>query len=183
MGRTPSRIGLLVGPAFALAGCGGGGQATVPSSHAPTTIRVTSPAFASGAAIPRRFTCAGAGAAPPLRWSGVPARARALALTVEDPDAPGGTFVHWIVFDIPASARGLAGTTPPPGAHQARNSAGSTGWTPPCAPPGRPHHYLFTLYALDAPLSQPNGTNAAIVRAGIARAAVARGQLVGSFSR
>src|SRR4051794_32684757 len=184
MGRTGSRaslVGLLV-----LAGCGGGGggekvKGTPPS--APARMRLLSPEFADGGTVPRSDTCAGQGAVPSLHWTSPPAGARALALTVEDPDAPNGTFVHWIAFDLPPTLRAVAGGRPRLPGRQAANSAGATGWTPPCPPPGKPHRYVFTIYALPAPLNLRDGVDPAAARAAIARAAIARGQLTGRFGR
>jgi Raf kinase inhibitor-like YbhB/YbcL family protein len=198
MGRTPSSLALAAGVlALALGGCGGGGKSTstattpatstggpVPAPAPSGRMRLVSPAFAPGGAIPRRFTCAGGGAAPALRWSGVPRGTQALALVVEDLDVPNPPFVHWVLYDVPPTTEGLDGATPPPGAREARNGEGSTGWIPPCPPPGdRAHRYVFTLYALRAPLGiAPNGDPAA-ARAAIGRAAIDRGQVVGRFGR
>jgi len=107
---------------------------------------LSSPAFANGAGIPVEYTCKGRGLSPPLRWSGPPPRTRSFTLTVVDPDAPGGRFVHWRASGIPAAARGLrAGQHAPV---EGTNSAGGLGWTPPCPPAGPAHHYVFTLQAL-----------------------------------
>jgi Raf kinase inhibitor-like YbhB/YbcL family protein len=193
MGRTPSSLALAASVlALTLAGCGGGGgrsassaPSTASPSPAPTgSVRLVSPAFPPGGTIPRRFTCAGGGAAPALRWSGLPRGTQALALVVEDLDAPNPPFAHWVLYDIPPTTEGLDGATPPPGAREARNGESSTGWVPPCPPPGdRPHRYVFTLYALRAPLGlEPNG-DPAEARTAIARAAIDRGQLVGRFGR
>jgi hypothetical protein len=108
-------------------------------------LALTSPAFANGGAIPVRYTCDGAGASPPLRWTAPPAGTRSFSLTVVDPDAPGGHFVHWTASGIPASSRGLAA-----GGHAPReglNGAGGRGWTGPCPPSGT-HRYVFTLRAV-----------------------------------
>jgi len=111
-------------------------------------LALSSPAFASGGAIPVRYTCNGSGVSPPLRWTAPPAGTRSFRLTVVDPDAPGGRFVHWRASAIPAAARGLrAGEHAPV---EGSNSAGSRGWTPPCPPAGPAHHYVFTLQALDS---------------------------------
>jgi Raf kinase inhibitor-like YbhB/YbcL family protein len=178
---------LLALPALGLvvAGCGGGGHRVAgPPPSAPDRIALTSPAFKAGGTIPKRYSCDGANVSPPLRWRRVPGGARELALLVEDPDAPGGSFVHWVLFKIAPGLRGLAEGEVPNGARQATNSAGDSGWAGPCPPGGdRPHHYQFTLYALRAPLDQPNGAAADAVRRGIAAVALARGRLVGRFGR
>jgi Raf kinase inhibitor-like YbhB/YbcL family protein len=167
----------------AVAGCGGD-RVSGAAPGAPAAITLRSPAFREGGTIPDRFTCASIGRSPPLRWSGVPARARELALLVEDPDAPGGTFVHWVLFHLAPGLRRLSSGSVPDAARQGVSSTGSVGWTGPCPPKGdAPHHYAFTLYALKAPLTQPDGAKAADVRAAIAKTALARGRLVGRFGR
>jgi len=113
---------------------------------AAAALVLSSPAFANGAAIPNRYTCNGRGDSPPLHWSGPPRGTLSFRLTVVDPDAPGGRFVHWRAFGIPAGARGLAAGQHAPG--EGTNGAGSRGWTPPCPPAGPAHHYVFTLQAI-----------------------------------
>jgi len=177
---------LLALPALglALAGCGGGDRVEGPPPSAPDRITVTSPAFKDGGTIPKRYSCDGQAISPPLRWSGVPGGARELVLLVDDPDAPGGTFVHWVLFKLAPDLRGLDPGRVPAGARQGKNSAGDTGWAGPCPPGGdAPHHYVFSLYALRSPLSEPAGASAEDVRAGVSDAAIARGQLVGRFGR
>ncbi len=165
--------------AILLAGCGGHEAATPPRDTAPDLIALSSPAFADGAAIPRANSCDGAGKPPALAWSGVPDTARELVLVVEDPDAPGGTFVHWTAFGIPGRARSV-----PAGAAGGENSAGRDGWTPPCPPKGdRPHHYVFTLYALAKASGLRPGASAKQVRAALASGALARGRLTGTYGR
>jgi Raf kinase inhibitor-like YbhB/YbcL family protein len=129
-----------------------------------TALALMSPAFGNGATIPVKYTCDGAGFSPPLRWTAPPRGTRSFTLTVIDPDAPDGRFVHWTASAIPASSRGLA-----TGAHaprEGRNSAGETGWTPPCPPAGPVHRYVFTLTAV-----------------GAGGRALARARLVGRYAR
>jgi Raf kinase inhibitor-like YbhB/YbcL family protein len=166
--------------AVLLAGCGGGHQSAAPArDNAPSLIALSSPAFADGGAIPRESSCDGAGKPPPLRWSGVPAAARELVLVVEDPDAPGGTFVHWTAFGIPREATSL-----PARVAGGKNSAGGEGWTPPCPPKGdKPHHYVFTLYALRNASGLNAGAGAQAVRAALSSGALARGRLTGTYRR
>jgi Raf kinase inhibitor-like YbhB/YbcL family protein len=113
-------------------------------------FKLSSPAFVDGAEIPVRHTCDGDDISPRLTWSGVPDRARSLALVLDDPDAPRGTFTHWVVSDLPADLTELAeGSTE---GIQGRNSFGRTGYGGPCPPPrDDAHRYRFTLYALDVP--------------------------------
>jgi Raf kinase inhibitor-like YbhB/YbcL family protein len=176
--RPNTAAGLVA--AVLVAGCGGNGGsgAIVPAPGAPATVRVTSTAFAPGQEIPEQFTCRGAGQVPPLTWS-TQAGAAAQALVVDDPDAPDGTFVHWVVVDLPSSSTALPpGGQLPAGARQAQNSAGRTGWTPPCPPSGT-HHYRFTVYLLRTPAGLPDGVATGAALAAVDRLATGRGQLVG----
>jgi Raf kinase inhibitor-like YbhB/YbcL family protein len=125
---------------------------------------LSSPAFAAGGAIPARYTCDGSNVSPPLRWTAPPRGTRTLGLTVVDPDAPGGHFVHWVASAIPATSRGLAVGARPP--KQGANGAGGVGWTGPCPPAGPAHHYVFTLTAL-----------------GVHGKVLARARLVGRYAR
>jgi Raf kinase inhibitor-like YbhB/YbcL family protein len=155
-------------------------SAPASSASVPATLVVTSPAFTEGATIPAAYTCTGAGQMPAIAWSGDLKGAAAIAIIVDDPDAPIGTFVHLIVLDLPASATGL-GATLPAGAHYALNGAGRAGWTPPCPPSGT-HHYLFTVYGLSAPTGLGDGTTATAARAAITAKAVVQGRLTGLVS-
>lgn len=135
---------------------------TLPRESAmPFTL--TSASFASGGAIPRKFTCDGADMSPALSWAGVPGGSVTLALIVDDPDARG--FVHWVAFDIPVSSPGLAeGASSAAGAPpQGRNDFGKVGWGGPCPPSGT-HHYRFTLLALDTKLGLTGGPKGSQVR-------------------
>jgi Raf kinase inhibitor-like YbhB/YbcL family protein len=120
-------------------------------------LALTSAAFADGSAIPKRYTCEGQDVSPPLAWSGVPAGTGSLVLIVDDPDAPDPkapkrTYVHWVLYDIPASTTALPeGGALPAGARQGRNDWGRTGYGGPCPPTGR-HRYFHKLYALDTVL-------------------------------
>lgn len=148
------RVALLAA-GLALASCGTKQAVTTATTtrtaavHAvPATIRLSSPAFASGATIPKRYTCPH-NVSPPLRWSGVPAGTRELALEMIDVNAPGGGFVHWALAGISPTARAIAtGDAVPAGAVAARNSFGRVGYGGPCPPPGKPHRYVITLLAL-----------------------------------
>ncbi len=129
-------------------------------------MKISSPAFSDGANIPAKFTCQGENLSPQLDWSGTPAGAQSLALVVSDPDAPGGTFIHWVLYNLPPQTAGLAEGIPPNerlsgGAAQGRNDFGRIGYGGPCPPPGKPHRYIFTLYALDLAPDLPAGLNAA----------------------
>ena len=180
-GRTGCSA-LAVVVLLALAGCGGGDAAKAPEAR--DVIALRSPAFADGATIPTRYTCASVGKSPPLAWAGVPAEAKELALVVIDPDAPSGGFVHWVLFHLAPGLHRLPAGGVPDAAREAVNSAGRNAWAPPCPPKGdKPHHYEFTLYALHAPLAQDDGAKAEDVIAAIGEHALARGRLVGRFAR
>ena len=152
-------------------------------------MMLMSPAFAPGGNIPAEYTCDGSDISPPLAWSGAPAGTKSFVLVVEDPDAPGGTFRHWAVFDIPATAKGLpAGygpSRPAAGFVEARNDFGNTGYGGPCPPPGGGvHHYHFRLFALSRPRLElaPPATVLAVLTA--ARAyTIASTELVGTYRR
>jgi Raf kinase inhibitor-like YbhB/YbcL family protein len=175
---------LALAATAAAAGCGGGDTVKGGPPAAAGTIRLTSAAFPAGATMPRRYTCSGDDVSPPLAWSGVPSGARSLALLVEDHDAPGGTFVHWTLWDLPPRTTALAADTVPPGAKEGKSSFGKEGYGGPCPPKGdQPHHYNFLLYALRARLGLAAGASPGDVRSAVAKQALARGTLTGRFGR
>jgi len=193
--RPVSLAGLGLAVLVGLAGCSSNapsaptattvppaGSAPPPSSAVavPGTLTVTSPVFTEGATIPAAYTCAGAGQMPAIAWTGDLHGAAAIAVFVDDPDAPIGTFVHLVVLDLPATATSL-GATLPAGAHYGLNGAGRPGWTPPCPPSGT-HHYRFTVYGLSARTGLGDGTTAAAARDAINAKAVAQGRLTGLVS-
>jgi Raf kinase inhibitor-like YbhB/YbcL family protein len=145
-------------------------------------IAVTSSAFAQGATIPSAFTCSGADTSPPLEWSGSPPGAKSFVLIVDDPDAPGGTFTHWLLFDLPATTALLArGAT---AGVAATNGFGKAAYGGPCPPPGAPHHYYFRVYALDVPtLGAAAGASRAQVEAAMSGHQVGYGALMALFGR
>jgi Raf kinase inhibitor-like YbhB/YbcL family protein len=151
-------------------------------------MNLTSTSFNDGSLIPAKFTCSGAGISPQLAWSAPPAKTASLALIVTDPDAPRGTWVHWVLYNLPAGTRALPEGLPalsqlPDGALQGRNDFGEIGYGGPCPPPGAPHHSIFTLYALDAKLNLPVGEKRAQVEAAMKGHILASGRLVGMFQR
>ena len=167
-----------------VAGCGGGDKAVEPAPDAPSGIELTSSAFAAGQPIPAKYSCDGKQTSPPLAWADVPAGTKSLALLMEDPDAPSGTFVHWTVYGIPATARSFDEGKVPSGAEQGENSFGDDRYGGPCPPEGdQAHHYEFNLYALRADLGLEGGANPDEVRAAIKKQALARGRLIGTFKR
>jgi hypothetical protein len=147
----------------------------------PEGIEVTSSAFAADEEIPAVFSCAGRNISPPLEWTGMPDDTREVALVVDDPDAPRGTFTHWILFGLPTSTSFLDEDSVPAGAKQAQNSAGRAEYAGPCPPSGT-HHYRFTVYALDGPLDLSDGAATGDVLDAISEHAVAQGRLVGLFT-
>ena len=142
-------------------------------------LSVTSDAFRDGGAIPVTYTCKGEGTAPTIRWSGDLHGAKAIAVVVDDPDAPGGTFVHRVVLDLPPTATSL-GPDVPAGAHQAKNSGG-TGWTPPCPPSGT-HHYRFSVYGLSTVTGLPDGADTGQAVKAVSDRAVVQGRLTGTVA-
>ncbi|WP_026454451.1 YbhB/YbcL family Raf kinase inhibitor-like protein [Saccharomonospora iraqiensis] len=148
-------------------------------------LELRSPAFNDGTLIPDRYSRQGGDTAPPLEWTHVPDGTEELALICEDPDAPGGTFVHWVVTQIPPEATGIGGTDGlPPGATVGRNGFGDLGWGGPQPPVGdEAHRYFFRLYAVDRPLGLDEGATADDVHAAADDHSLARGTLVGLFAR
>jgi len=152
------------------------------------TFTLTSSAFGEGAPIPDRHTCSGEELSPPLRWTDPPRGTRSFALIVDDPDAPRGTFTHWLLWNLPADAAelpetGRGGARLPDGALQGTNSGGAQGWMGPCPPPGGPHRYFFTLYALDAELGLPAGAEPDAVRTAVERHTLGQAGLMGRYAR
>jgi Raf kinase inhibitor-like YbhB/YbcL family protein len=151
-----------------------------------TSLELESSAFAPGGTIPTRHTCDGEDLSPPLRIAGVPAGAASLALLCDDPDAPRGTWVHWVLFDLdPAVAALPAGVRAAAlaGAREGRNDFGRPGYGGPCPPPGPPHRYFFRLLALDAKLGLPAGATMKQVLAASEGHVLARAELMGRYGR
>jgi Raf kinase inhibitor-like YbhB/YbcL family protein len=145
-------------------------------------LRVSSPAFASGSEIPRKYTCDGQNAAPPLEWSGVPQQAKSLAVICEDPDATSGTFTHWVLYDIPSSSDGLP--EHPKTGTSGVNNFGTTGFSGPCPPKkDHAHHYHFHVYALDVESLGPSGLSKEDAVNAMRAHIVAEGELVGTYKR
>lgn len=146
-------------------------------------VTIGSPAFADGAPIPVRYTCQGDNIPPPLAWT-APSGAGELALVVDDTDAPGGLFIHWIVTGIAPGPGSTADGQTPPNGHTLPNSTGNSGYFAPCPPVGSgTHHYRFTLYQLPAALQLPTGSAATQAAQAIAQAATAQARLSGTFQR
>lgn len=166
--------------AAAATGCNGGGERADPPAGGSQVISVTSTAFDDGQPIPQAYSCDGDEVSPPLAWSGVPSGAAALALVVDDPDAPGGTYVHWVVANIDAGADGVAEGTVPSGGLQVENSAGDASYAGPCPPSGT-HHYRFTVYALDSTIDVTADEDLDAVFSAIDDASLGQGSLTGTY--
>jgi hypothetical protein len=150
-------------------------------------MELTTSSF-QGNQIPSKFTCDGEGVSPQVAWSAPPAGTASFALLVTDPDAPRGTFTHWVLYNVPAATRLLPEGLPargelPDGSRQGRNDFGSLGYGGPCPPGGSPHHYIFTLYALDIRLNLPVGATRAQVEEAMQGHILARGELIGLYRR
>lgn len=150
------------------------------------SLTLKSPAFANGGRIPSAHTCEGADKAPLLEWSGAPAGTKSFALIVDDPDAPDPkapkmTYVHWVLYDIPAGTSRLDGSTPP-GARDGLNDWKKTGYGGPCPPIGR-HRYFFKLYALDAMLGDLGKATKASVESAMKEHVIAQAELMGTYQK
>ena len=171
-------VGLALTVGLVAVACSGGGGKAAPA------ISLASPAFAAGGRIPTKYACDGDDVSPPLSWSGVPAGAVELALTLEDPDAPNGTFVHWVLWGVDPRRPGLDEGAVPAGARQGRTSAGGqTEYVGPCPPEGSTHHYVFTLYVLDRRLDLPAGAPIGDLRAAMKGKVRGQGRLTATYGR
>lgn len=153
---------------------------------AMNALAISSPAFAAGAPIPQTYTCDGQNISPPLQWQGVPAGARSLALIVDDPDAPSGTFTHWLAWNIAPDTTQLAenfSATAPASVGQGTSDFRQPGYGGPCPPPGAAHHYHFTLYALDTALDLAAGAGKQQLLDAMQGHIVAQAELVGTYQR
>jgi Raf kinase inhibitor-like YbhB/YbcL family protein len=152
------------------------------------SIEVTSTAFKAGETIPKQYTGDGEDRSPPLRWSEPPSGTKSLAMICDDPDAPRGTWVHWVLFNLPAQARELEEGVPTTealgnGAKQGKNDFGNIGYGGPAPPKGKPHRYFFKLYALDVALDLPSGATKAELEKAMKGHILAEGQLMGNYKR
>ncbi len=148
---------------------------------------IKSTAFHEGEMIPSKYTCEGQDVSVPLEWQSAPSTAKSLALIADDPDAPAGTWVHWVIFNMPPAAAGLPENVPPKeslsnGALQGKNDFGNYGYGGPC-PPGGTHRYYFKLYALDSMLKLSAGITKAELLKAMEGHIVAQAQIMGRYSR
>jgi Raf kinase inhibitor-like YbhB/YbcL family protein len=147
-------------------------------------MKVRSPAFSDGAPIPPRHTCDGEDVSPELHWSDAPHDTVSLALTCADPDAPGGTFTHWLIWNLDPAREAIGAGEIPIGARQGRNDFGTVGYRGPCPPSGHGiHHYHFTLHALAGQIALPEGAIISAFREAAAGVTIARAELVGTYQR
>jgi Raf kinase inhibitor-like YbhB/YbcL family protein len=173
--------------ALVLTGCASGRHSNDDAIQAPETMTLTSSAFSPGGMIPTQHTCNGNNGSPPLSWDAPPQGTRSLVLIVDDPDAPGRTFVHWVLYDVPSDIRQLPEGVPTQpillqGGVQGKNDFGKYGYGGPC-PPGGTHQYRFKLYALDTLLDLPPGVREADVIEAMKGHVLAKAELIGRYSR
>ncbi len=153
----------------------------------PGQIQLTSPAFPYGEKIPVRFTCEGDDVSPPLEWADAPVETRSFALICEDPDAPRGTWVHWVLYNLPAENIGLVENLPATetlvaGGFQGKNDFEKIGYGGPCPPSGT-HRYLFKIYAIDIELPLKAGATKADLLKAMEGHVLLQGQLMGTYKR
>jgi Raf kinase inhibitor-like YbhB/YbcL family protein len=153
----------------------------------PQNLTVSSPDIANGQSIAKKFTADGANLSPAINWSAPPNKTASFALIADDPDAPGGDWIHWVVYDIQASEKGLPANVSneevlPNHASQGKNSFRKTGYGGPQPPPGKLHHYYFTVYALDS-RGLPKGLDASGLLKSMQGHILAAGRLMGTYKR
>jgi Raf kinase inhibitor-like YbhB/YbcL family protein len=151
-----------------------------------TALQISSPAFSAGETIPKKFTCDGPDVSPQLKWNEPAANAQGFALIMDDPDAPAGTWVHWVLYDVPADTRELPEGEAKQeqlasGARQGRNDFGKIGYGGPCPPPGKAHRYFFKLYALDSRLNLKARANKGQVERAMKGHILAEAELIGKY--
>jgi len=150
-------------------------------------LEISSPAFTQANPIPAKYTCTGASISPPLAWGEPPSGTKSFALIMDDPDAPAGTWVHWVIYNIPATSRGLPENVAPAasladGSLQGQNSSHKVGYSGPCPPSGT-HRYFFKLYALDTVLTLQSGATKSRLLQALEGHTLAYGELMGTYSR
>jgi len=165
-----------------------GGSLIAHAQEDTMAFTLTSPAFVHRAAIPQSHTCDGADTSPPLAWTEPPNETRSLALIVDDPDAPVGTWVHWVLYNLPPTTRALPAHLPtverlPDGSHQGVNDFRRMGYGGPCPPAGPAHRYFFKLYALDIALDLPPKATKAQLERAMTGHLLAHAELIGLYQR
>jgi len=155
-------------------------------SASVTKLELQSPSFAAGGVLPQAFTCNGENVSPPLSWMNVPPEAKSMALICDDPDAPDGTWVHWVLYNLPATTKSLPRKVPPRptlnnGASQGINDFKAVGYSGACPPEGT-HRYVFKLYALDIKMPLKTGISKAELLQAMDGHVLAQGQLVAKYT-
>jgi Raf kinase inhibitor-like YbhB/YbcL family protein len=174
--------------AVLLTACGEARSTSSDTHQGASTVQVTSSAFKEGSSIPQTYTCDGKDVSPALEWSGAPENTKSFALICDDPDAPRGTWTHWVLFDLPPSTNKLPEGVPSDktlanGGKQGVNDFGKVGYGGPCPPRGKPHRYFFKVYALDGKLALEPGTTKRQVEEAMKGHILAEGRLVGTYAR
>jgi Raf kinase inhibitor-like YbhB/YbcL family protein len=152
------------------------------ATEATMSLTLTSDAFANGQSIPAKYSCVGKNISPALAWNEPPAGTQSFALIVDDPDAPAGTWVHWVLFNIPVSTLSLQESMDTSAMSAGRNSSGNMSYDGPCPPSGT-HRYFFKLYALDSTLSLSPGATKEQLLTAMKGHILAQGELMGTFSK
>ena len=145
-------------------------------------LHVSSSAFSEGQPIPEKYSCDGRNLSPPLKWSGAPEKTKSLAIIADDPDAPSGTFTHWVLYDLPAKTSELKEGSSGSG-KEGVNSFKKRGYGGPCLPPNGAHRYVFHVYALDIDSLGKAGLSKQDVSAAMKGHVLAEGQLIGKYQR
>jgi Raf kinase inhibitor-like YbhB/YbcL family protein len=189
MRRLVSRL-IWLSTLIVLAACSGDDdqdEQILNEEEIPKTIQLTSTAFAEEESIPRQYTCDGDDLSPPLAWSNTPDGTQSLALIVDDPDAPGKTWVHWVIYAMTPDTTGLEAGVPADetldsGARQGVNDFRRSGYGGPCPPGGSSHRYFFKLYALDAVLDLAPGASKNELERAMQGHVLAEGRLMGTYA-
>ena len=152
------------------------------------TFPISSSSFSPGGDIPKKFTCDGDDVSPELSWSGAPAGTQSFALIADDPDAPVGTWTHWLIYDLPSGStalpEGIAKTGQlPDGSQQGHNDFGKIGYGGPCPPPGKPHRYFFRLYAVDRKLGLNPGASKGELEKALQGRVLGKAEYMGKYGR
>jgi Raf kinase inhibitor-like YbhB/YbcL family protein len=163
-------------------------SALAPQEGKAMSLSISSPSFSSGGDIPKKFTCDGADISPQLAWTEPPQGTKSFALLVDDPDAPVGNWNHWTLWNLPASASGLAEgiskeASLPDGSQQGKNDFRKTGYNGPCPPPGKPHRYYFKLFALDTKLDLKSGSSKRELESTMKGHVLAQAEWMGRYGR
>jgi Raf kinase inhibitor-like YbhB/YbcL family protein len=162
--------------------------ATYAQGENAMSLTTSSASFRSGGEIPKKFSCDGEDVSPQISWKGAPDGTQEFVLIADDPDAPAGTWTHWVLYDLPASSTSLSEGLPkseqlPDGSKQGRNDFRKIGYDGPCPPPGKPHRYFFKIYALDRKLNVKAGAERSEVEKAMSGYVQAKGEYMGTYAR